>query len=386
VAILCDVLRWEATEVAELLDTTPAAVNSMHQRARYTLAARASTRPPRRDRVDDDLVARYVDAFERITEEPAFLRPPQRTRVRRSRRGFTARAALVLQLLGAGLAALALVWTGYAKVMASERLKVGRVEVRGSHFLSEGEVRELLGPAVGENILGLDIESLKARLRSSPWVAEAVVSRTLPDTLKVEIHERVPLAIAEMERLYLMDGDGGLIAIYGPRTAAFDLPIVRGLQGVQGEARRDRAQRAGALMRDLGELAAEVSEVYVEPSGDLKVVLRGLGEVLLFGDPPYHKRLATFLSLRKELVAKVPGADYFDLRFRGRIFARTTERPADPQTTGAPARPAGPIVPIARPPVHPPEPAGEGAEAAVPPVGPSVTSAAVAPQSPAEPH
>ena len=34
---------------------------------------------------------------------PAFLRPPQRTRVRRSRRGFTARAALVLQLLGAGL-------------------------------------------------------------------------------------------------------------------------------------------------------------------------------------------------------------------------------------------------------------------------------------------
>ena len=325
-----------------------------------------------------------------LAEEPAFLRPPQRTRVRRSRRGFTARAALVLQLLGAGLAALALVWTGYAKVMASERLKVGRVDVRGSHFLSEGEVRELLGPAVGENILGLDIEALKARLRSSPWVAEAVVSRTLPDTLKVEIHERVPLAIAEMERLYLMDGDGGLIDLYGPRTAAFDLPIVRGLAGVQGEARRDRAQRAGALMRDLGEIAAEVSEVYVEPSGDLKVVLRGPGEVLLLGDPPYHKRFATFLSLRKELVAKVPGVEYFDLRFRGRIYARTAEGKPDPQTTLAPARPAGPIVPAARPSARPaappPEPAGEGAEAVVPPVAPPVTSAAVAPHPPAEPH
>jgi cell division protein FtsQ len=278
------------------------------------------------------------------------------------------------------------VWTGYAKVMASERLKVGRVEVRGSHFLSEGEVRELLGPAVGENILGLDIEALKARLRSSPWVAEAVVSRTLPDTLKVEIHERVPLAIAEMERLYLMDGDGGLIDLYGPRTAAFDLPIVRGLQGVQGEARRDRAQRAGALMRDLGELAAEVSEVYVEPSGDLKVVLRGPGEVLLLGDPPYHKRFATFLSLRKELVAKVPGVEYFDLRFRGRIYARTTERPTEPKTTSTPARPAGPIVPTARPSARPPEPAGEGAEAVVAPVGPPVTSAAAATHPPAEPH
>ena len=42
--------------------------------------------------------------------------------------------------------------------MASERLRVAQVEVRGSRFLSEGEVRELLGPAVGENILSLDID------------------------------------------------------------------------------------------------------------------------------------------------------------------------------------------------------------------------------------
>ncbi len=266
-----------------------------------------------------------------LAEEPAFLRPKQRTRVRRVRRGFTARAILVLQLAGAGLLAVAAAWTGYAKVMASERLKVGKVEVRGCHFLSEGEVRELLGPAVGENILGLDIDALKARLRASPWVADAVVGRTLPDTLKVEIRERVPLALAEMERLYLMDGDGGLIDVYGPQTAAFDLPIVRGLQGVEADARRGRAERAGALLRDLGDQAAEISEVYVEPSGDLRVVLRGPGEVLLLGDPPYRKRFATFLSLRKDLVERAPGAEYFDLRFRGRIYARTAE-PGPPVT------------------------------------------------------
>ena len=274
-----------------------------------------------------------------LAEEPAFLRPKQRTRVRRVRRGFTARAILVLQLAGAGLLAVAAAWTGYARVMASERLKVGKVEVRGCHFLSEGEVRELLGPAVGENILGLDIDALKARLRTSPWVADAVVARTLPDTLKVEIHERVPLALAEMERLYLMDGDGGLIDVYGPQTAAFDLPIVRGLQGLEAEARRGRAERAGALLRDLGDQASEISEVYVDPSGDLRVVLRGPGEVLLLGDPPYRKRFATFLSLRKDLVERAPGAEYFDLRFRGRIYARAAEPRAEPAAPGPrPAR------------------------------------------------
>ena len=213
---------------------------------------------------------------------------------------------------------------------------MGRLEVRGSHFLSEGEVRELVGPAVGENILALDIEALKARLRASPWVADATVTRALPDTVRVEIRERVPLALAELDRLYLMDEDGGLIDIYGPRTGAFDLPIVRGLVGVEEESRRDRARRAGALLADLAELGSEVSEVYVEPSGDLRVVLRGPGEVLLFGEPPYRQRLVTFLSLRRDLAEKAPDAEHFDLRFRGRIFAK---RPAVPPPSSEPGVP-----------------------------------------------
>ncbi|HVC13408.1 MAG TPA: sigma-70 family RNA polymerase sigma factor [Acidimicrobiales bacterium] len=64
--ILCEVLRWSAAEVAELLDTTVAAVNSALQRARATLAA-APCPPPSGslDDVDPELLARYVDAFER---------------------------------------------------------------------------------------------------------------------------------------------------------------------------------------------------------------------------------------------------------------------------------------------------------------------------------
>jgi len=268
-------------------------------------------------------------------DEPPFLRPRTRTRVRRGRRGWAARTLLGLQLGGVAIAGLAALWAAYAQVMGSDRLRVARVDVRGSHFLSEGEVRELLGPAVGENILGLDIEALKAHLRASPWVADAVVRRTLPDTLQVEVRERVPLALAEMERLYLMDAEGTLIDIYGPQTAGFDLPIVRGLAGVAAEARRDRAARAGALLQDLGGLSAEVSEVLIEDSGDLRVVLRGRGEVLRFGSPPYRGKLTTFLALRGELAERCPRAEYFDLRFKDRIYAK--EPLGAPAGGGAPA-------------------------------------------------
>jgi RNA polymerase sigma-70 factor (ECF subfamily) len=67
VLILREVLRWHADEVAELLETTVASVNSALQRARATLAARDVGGGDGAARVDDEqrkLLERYVRAFE----------------------------------------------------------------------------------------------------------------------------------------------------------------------------------------------------------------------------------------------------------------------------------------------------------------------------------
>jgi RNA polymerase sigma-70 factor (ECF subfamily) len=67
VLILREVLRWQATEVAELLDTSVASVNSALQRARATLAATQLAPAPKQpmDAGQQALLERFVDAFER---------------------------------------------------------------------------------------------------------------------------------------------------------------------------------------------------------------------------------------------------------------------------------------------------------------------------------
>ncbi len=88
VLILREVLKWKATEVAELLDTSVQSVNSALQRARATLAAgnlstTAASEP--QDEAQRALLARYVDAFERfdvqamvalLHEDATMMMPP----------------------------------------------------------------------------------------------------------------------------------------------------------------------------------------------------------------------------------------------------------------------------------------------------------------------
>jgi cell division septal protein FtsQ len=255
-----------------------------------------------------------------------FFRPARLSRSKRDKRSGWKRAFIFTQICAALGAVLVGAFLLTERFAIPNRFRIASIEVTGNKFLSEGEVREMLGPAIGGNLISANLEGLRSNLAASPWVGGAVVRRKLPDTLLVDVTERFPIALAETDQLYVMDASGELIDLLGPRTAGFDLPIIRGLGGVSVEVRRDRARRANTLLEDLGDLSAEVSEISVDRAGDLLVVLRGDGSVLKLAEPPYRKCVLNFLALRQKLRERCPDAEYFDLRFKDRIYAKPASR------------------------------------------------------------
>lgn len=252
-----------------------------------------------------------------------FLRGRRKRRrpVRRIGRLLLKSAALLLLLVSL---AAALVWTVTAFGQAPE-LTVHRVLVDGNEQLSDGEILELLDFSGSANILMLDLEEVRSKLLQSAWVSDVDVERILPATLKLEIRERRPVAVAILGELYLLASDGTMLDQLSPRYAVERLVLVRGL-GDGEKVIPERAALAGRLANDLmreERLATLVSEVDVSGGADsVRLQLRVPAVVVLADGDTMVERLIEVVPLLEGIQERYPDLGVVDLRFEGRAYLR----------------------------------------------------------------
>jgi len=140
----------------------------------------------------------------------------------------------VLQVLQTGAARALLQASTNFGLTVQEVLVEGRGETPSAQILTALDVSR------GIPIFGFSPVEAKTRLEKLPWVRTATVERSLPDTIRVVIEERRPLALWQNHgRLGLVDSEGEPIHV--AEVGRFrDLPIVVG---------PDAPQSAPALMR-----------------------------------------------------------------------------------------------------------------------------------------
>jgi cell division protein FtsQ len=204
----------------------------------------------------------------------ATMLPARRRFVRRQwARRWRVWRGLLVALLVAAVAAGA-VWL----VFYSPALAVADVEVQGGRVLSATEVRRAAAVPVGDPLATVNLDAVAARVEGLAPVKKVDVTRSWPDSVLIDVEERVAVAAVVREgQVRGLDADGVIFRDYEDRPA--DLPLVRMSASTESEALAEAASVVAALPEGL---AGRVAHVEVDTVDTISLRLRN-GDTVFWG-------------------------------------------------------------------------------------------------------
>ncbi len=160
----------------------------------------------------------------------ARLRSAANTRRRRAGLRLLPWLLIVALVLGGGVAFLGVARQQWLYRVPAFALKT--IEIRRDGALSESEILATANLRPNLNTLALDLPALQARLHRHPRIERAEIRRELPGTLRINIHERFPVARVrpgnpnaqtQLDTFYLVDETGFTLMPFRPGRASADI-------------------------------------------------------------------------------------------------------------------------------------------------------------------
>ena len=275
--------------------------------------------------------ARLVDL--EAEQESPFLRGQKRVSVRRgSLPKKTANRLLWVGVLLVACAILGAAGLGlYAYGEHSWRFRIDssdQIEVTGAEHVAHAQIMDVMGGDIGRNIFFVPLSQRKQQLEQIPWVESASVMRFVPNRLRIEIHERIPVAFARIgSHISLIDTGGTLMELAPGSKRKYSFAVITGMSaGEPLSTRAARMKNFNTLVRDLDASGAhysqELSEVGLSDPEDVKVLAADAnGEVLVhLGSGNYLQRYRTYETHVQQWRQQFEKLESVDLRYDGQII------------------------------------------------------------------
>jgi cell division septal protein FtsQ len=205
----------------------------------------------------------------------------------------------------------------------SAELAVREIAVEGTARTTPDAVQRVLQPFVGRNLVELDLDEVARAATRDPWVKEASVKRVLPSTLRIAVVERTPGALALLRGLVYVVDDGGYVMGPAGSDLPYDLPLLIGLDTLQGRALESALARGVALLVKLHDVQPAwtkgISEVDLSRPDRVAVTRTDGGAVILLDPEHIDRNLGAYLALQPTIARKIGDASRVDLRWSRRI-------------------------------------------------------------------
>lgn len=256
-----------------------------------------------------------------------FLRPSDLARLRRNQRRIRAGRALVFlrNVLLAAIVVAVGIWA-WKQTQSDARFAVRAIEFSGAVHTPRVTLDSIARRYVGANLFKIEIAQVQRDLKDLPWVERIAIEKKLPDTLRINVIERRPVALVRSaERILYVDRTGYAFTELSPEAGDDDLPIVVGAEGP--ELARTVAMLE-TLRRSEPAIYARISEVRpVAPRG-FAFYDRDLEAFVFANDEDVVAKWRSLYSIARSERLTRGTIEYADLRFADRVVLKpTTDRP-----------------------------------------------------------
>ena len=285
----------------------------------------------------------YLPADALAEDEPKYLRRQKPVEIRK--RKFSRKAwPLYRRVLAGGIAALAaglLLYQAGNYFLFSPSVMIERadqIEIRGNRFVQPAAIVEKFSPDMYRSVVRVPLGERRKALESLAWVEQADVQRVLPNRIRVEITERIPVAFLRgANELSLLDVNG--VILERPVEGEFRFPVVSGVgESMPRDVREQRMRLFVQFMRDIEQAMPgaddRISEVDLSDATDIRATLTGLGAasdkaspiLVHFGDSDFANRYHLLAENIDQWRANTGRVDSVDLRFARQVVVNPETR------------------------------------------------------------
>ncbi|RNL64998.1 FtsQ-type POTRA domain-containing protein [Nocardioides marmoriginsengisoli] len=185
-----------------------------------------------------------------------------------------------------------LVATAVWLIWFSSVVTVRDVEVTGNSAVGTARIERVAQVPLDRQLVRVDLGAIQARVEAIPAIRTVAVSRSWPHGIKIEVTERVPIAVVSRGTgLQAVDDDGVLFGSYARPPA--DLPLVRTDPNVKAAALAEAARVIRSLRSDI---AASVEDVDVASIDKISLRLTG-GITVVWGSADSSAAKAEVLAV-----------------------------------------------------------------------------------------
>jgi len=186
----------------------------------------------------------------------------------------------------------------YVHLLNDPYFRVREVEVEGNRKIPKETLLSLTMMEGMPNLFSVRLKEVVKRLESHPWVEQVRVRKVFPHKIVIQVEERKPMAILQLEELYYIDTQGEIFTPVGDRDE-YNYPYVTGLTRRAFEKEPEEAKRLIAKALELlrivnqGKTAplGEISEIHMEKAFGIHCFTKAEGVEVKMGWEDFEEKL-----------------------------------------------------------------------------------------------